>query len=589
MNSFGTSSLSIDEQIQRAGMLSLEHSESDVVNAIAMLKEILSRPDLDPEQKLNTQLNLAGAFQRRGEHRAAIDTLNSIEHIPNVDQTVAAWIKHLAAASYYALGFYAESCKLFDETLNEIDQLANADPKMRACIALEAGKAFRAKGDELRARKCWEEALEYFEDKNEEIEHCARTKANLALDLLHDPDEARQKEGVWLLEESSNIKRLIGDLEGLANNYCNLGLYYWRKKRYERAIAYTRRDLYLSRKVGDLRAVASTLGNLAQLYAVLKQLSPARKLLREARQIGEALKDQRLIEITDRQLQLVNDIGKEAGQKKEKIGPTANCGCGSGKEYQDCCGRADFEPIDIPMLFGGVSEDLEQIVNQAKISGAEPSRLDFILRETPESKRRFAWSRINVNDGWLEMHELPDMANHHLISARILADEAKSDPDSPTKPLACVILSACALEAFINQVAFFLNEVKSFPEGKSHIIPSELSGNVLDFQRNTRLENKWDILGKALCGKNWPPPQSLWTDVHNLIYIRNELVHFKVADYEPVVPPPQKPHAVMKRIPSSIQTRKIPHGWPARLLTPSFADWCVTTTEIIMVSLSRGS
>lgn len=177
------------------------------------------------------------------------------------------------------------------------------------------------------------------------------------------------------------------------------------------------------------------------------------------------------------------------------------------------------------------------------------------------------------------MHELPDMANHHLSSAKVLADEAESEPDSVTKPLACVILSACALEAFINQVAFFLHEIQGFSESKLHIIPPELAGDVMDFQRHTDLTLKWDILGKALCGDYWPPPASLWTDFGNLIYIRNELVHFKVADYEQVVPPAKRPHDIMRRVPESVETRKIPHGWPARVLTPSFAKWCVNVSE----------
>jgi len=177
------------------------------------------------------------------------------------------------------------------------------------------------------------------------------------------------------------------------------------------------------------------------------------------------------------------------------------------------------------------------------------------------------------------MRELPDMANHHIISAKVLANESKSEEDSVTKPLSCVMLSACALEAFINQVAFFLNEVQAFPESSLHTIPSELSEDVLEFQRHTELTLKWDIIGKALCGKLWPPPNALWSDFRNLIHIRNELVHFKIGDYEKVVPPPKRAHEIFQRIPTSVETRSIPHAWPARILTPSFAEWCVRVAE----------
>jgi tetratricopeptide (TPR) repeat protein len=571
---------SLDQEIREAGMLSLEHNEKAILDAIDKLKNLLKRSNLSLTQKQNIQLNLAQSYQRIGQYHKAIDVLNSIEGEMRTkqDRIMGAIIKSVGAVSYRELGFYKESSELFEEVLNELDQL-ETDPKTRAFVCLEAGKSFRANGDNIRAKECWTQALEFFEHDKNELEHYARAKANLGFVLLDDPDETKQEEGVGIVEESSDIKRLIGDVEGLANNHCNLGLYYWRKKRYERAIAYTRKDLYLSRKVGNLRAVATTLGNLAAIYSDLKQLSPARKLLREAKDIGERLKDQRLIAIADHGLIRINEIGKEAGKRKEKIGPATDCGCGSGKEYQECCGRADFEPVDIPAQFGGISEDLEDIFKKIKDAGREPSRLDFILRKTDQAERRFAWSRMKMCNGWLEIRELPDMANHHLISATILADEAKSEPDSITKPLSCLILSVCALEAFINQVTFFLNEVQNFPESKLHVIPTEIMGDVQEFQRRTELTQKWDILGRALCGESWPPQASLWPDFKSLIYIRNELVHFKAAEYEQVVPPLRKPHDIIQHLPKTVEIRDIPHGWPARVLTPSFADWCVNVAE----------
>lgn len=570
----------LDQEIHEAGMLSLKHNEKAILDAIDKLKDLLKRPNLSLTQKQNIQLNLAQSYQRVGQYHKAIDVLNSIEGemLTKQDRIMGAMIKSVGAVSYRELGFYKESSGLFEEILNELDQL-ETDSKTRAFVCLEAGKSFRASGDNIRAKECWIQALEFFKNDKDELEHYARAKANLGFILLDDLDEAKQEEGVKIVEESSDIKRLIGDIEGLANSHCNLGLYYWRKKRYERAIAYTRKDLYLSRKVGNLRAVAATLGNLAAIYSDLKQLSPARKLLKEAKYIGEKLKDQRLIAIANRGLMAVNEIGKKAGKRKEKIGPTADCGCGSGKEYQECCGRADFEPVDIPAQFGGISEDLEDIFKKIKDAGREPSHLDFILRRTDQAERRFAWSRMEMRNGWLEMRELPDMANHHLISATILADEAKSDPNSITKPLSCVILSVCALEAFINQVAFFLNEAQTFPESKFHVIPPEILEDVQQFQRHTELTQKWDILGSALCKESWPPLTSLWTDFKNLIYIRNELVHFKAGEYEQVVPPLRKPHDIIQRLPKTVKTRDIPHSWPARVLTPSFADWCVNVAK----------
>ena len=570
----------LDQEIHAAGLLSLEHSEKAIIESIEKLKHLLTRSSLSSDQKLNILANLAQAYQRRGEHKKALELLNGIKFNKKEKTTefFQIYFKHLRAISLLALGNGEESCRLFDEVRKTLNKLKVND-RFKASNLIEAGKAYRACGYNDLARECWQQALDYFEGREEDIEHYARVKANLGFMLLSDRDETKQKEGIEIIEESSNIKRLIGDIEGLANNHCNLGLYYWSKKLYQRAIVHSRNDLQLTRRIGDLRALGSTLNNLALIYADMKQLNPARELLREAKQIGANLKDQHLVDISTQHLNTVNKIGKAAGQNKERIGVAAICACGSGKEYQQCCGQADFEPVDIPFQFGGISEDLEGIIEDTKKAGIEPSRLDFILRTTKQSGNRLAWSRIKINDGWLEMSELPDMANHHIISARILANEAQPEKDSVTKPLACVILSACALESFINQVAFFLNEVQAFPESSLHIIPPELSEDVTEFQRHTELTLKWDIIGKALGGNLWPPPNTLWSDFRNLIYIRNELVHFKIADYEKVVPPPKKVHEIFNKIPASVETRSIPHAWPVRILTPSFAEWCVDTAE----------
>lgn len=576
---------SIDKKIHVAGMLALEHDESSIVKAIEDLKSILSLKNISSHQKENILINLANAYKHRGEHQLAIKTLDELDILPNKqNKMIVSHIKQQYATSYAALGFLDEACDSFDEAINEIN-LISTDPLIVGGLYLEAGKAYYQNNQRGKAEKYWKKACSIFENLENEIEHYARAKANLGSIYLNDDDKARQEEGVALIEASSSLKRRVGDLDGLATNYCNLGIYYLKQKRYERAIAFTRKDLFFSRKVGDLRAIASTLGNLAGIYSELKQLSPARKLLEEAITIGKKIKDERLIVSSQHHLKLVNNIGKEAGVKGETIGLSAMCGCNSNKEYQDCCGKADFEPIDIPIEFGGISEEIEPIYKKILDSGNEPSRLDFIFRSTNKSDNiRLAWTKHHSRDGWFEMFELPDMANHHLIAARTLAKEANEVEDNDFnihKPLACLLLSACALEAFINQVCYFLNEVQQFPEKTLHEIPPELKKDVWEFQRTTELTYKWEILGQALCKQGWPPPPKLWKEFKGLIHIRNELVHFKVSEYEQVVPPQDK-HAIVDIVPKEVNTRKIPHAWPSRVFTPSFANWAVNTSEALI-------
>lgn len=216
-------------------------------------------------------------------------------------------------------------------------------------------------------------------------------------------------------------------------------------------------------------------------------------------------------------------------------------------------------------------------------AGVRPSHLDYVLRATDLAERRNSWVDMTVHDGWVETFELADMANQHLMAAKAMAIGAQSDPDGVSNPLACAILSVSALEAFINQTAYFLLETQKSDGQGVHSVPSELAKGALDFQRYTPLENKWRLLGRALCGDAWPPPQFLWGDVQLLIDIRNELVHFKSESYERISPPPSHPHPAIRRVPPTIQMRPMPRSWTARLLTPSFADWCVRTTEDLLL------
>lgn len=68
-------------------------------------------------------------------------------------------------------------------------------------------------------------------------------------------------------------------------------------------------------------------------------------------------------------------------------------------------------------------------------------------------------------------------------------------------------------------------------------------------------------------------------DFRSIIYIRNELIHFKASDYEQVVPPPKFPNDIMRRVPESVEIRDVLRSWPFRILTPSFASWCVNVAQ----------
>lgn len=282
----------LDSQIHDAAMLSLEHNEDAVVEAVSRLEALLGDQRLDEAQKRNVRFQLAQVHQRRGQHRTALELLESSEAgSPTPDEPlVEAHVTTLRAISLSALGAHQKACGLFDQVLTTLAD-SSADARTVAIVNLEAGKAYKLGGNTLLARKCWETTLAYCEGRDDEVEHWGRVKENLGFLLLDDPDARKQEEGICIVEQSSVLKRQIGDVDGLANNYCQLGLYFAGIGRFERAIAHMRMDLSLSRHVGNLRSTAATLGNLAGLYVKMCQLSKARNALKEAKQIGEDLGD----------------------------------------------------------------------------------------------------------------------------------------------------------------------------------------------------------------------------------------------------------------------------------------------------------
>lgn len=581
----------IDSAIREAGKLALEHNSKSIILAINMLSELLTNRNLSEDQVVNAKLTLLTAKQHAGDHHGALVIIDDLKDKYDGKSDFSTYVLIRAGVSYTSLGYIDEACELYDQILTNWGKNkpnGREQKKARGIHLLEIGKGYALNGQKNKARRCWETSVLYLKDIKGEIEHYIRGKSNLAFLSLHDENERKQIEGVDQLEWLTQHKLAIGDIQGAANNYCNLGTYFKEKLKFERAIAYYRKDLSLSRLAGDKREVAATLGNLAVLYADLRQFSQGREHLREAKKIGEELKDDHLLLITENQLQYLNKIAKESGINKIPSGDKALCLCGSGNLYLQCCGRADFEPVDLPHLYGGISEDRQTIEDEVKKLGKKLSPLDLVLRSTSDSKNRHGWCEIQKHDGWVSVKELPDMANIHLISAKKLADLAADSPGDISHPLASVILSVCHLEAFINQLSFFVHDNHSHPEVNCLTLPIQLQEKgVYNFQKTTNLEIKWQLISDCLLGSGWLNTQGVWNEVKDLIFIRNELVHFKTNGYEEVVPPPRTKDLIYKKIPKCVNIRELPHSWPMKLLTPSLATWAVSTSECITENLKQ--
>jgi len=317
----------------------------------------------------------------------------------------------------------------------------------------------------------------------------------------------------------------------------------------------------------------------------MRQVKAARQSLGRAKAIADQLGNPDLDQIIAYQGGLIETAARDMAKKGETFGPGVACVCGTGRSYRECCGRADFAPVDLPWTFGGRSQDARQLSRELTATGIAPTRLDLFLAEWSQVNDRVAWFKVFPRVGWHEVHELPDMASIQLSAARQAAHNAAKDIESLEWPLSALIMSVCALESFINQVAFFIVEVGKHEDIGLGSLPSEIT-NVFTFQKNTELTEKWAIVGKFLCGLAWPP--SCWNEFLNLVFVRNEFVHFKIIDYQQVIPPPSRPPKIVRCLPANFQLRDAPHSWPFRILTPKLAEWSVSVADKMFKAVRHG-
>lgn len=551
--------------------------------AVAELRRLRALPAIDAAERVDIEILLVQALQRIGDHHGALALLEELG--PAKSKADAAMRDYWRGRSFERLARFDEAAATFDTVM---PTLRTQLPEQYHYYLIEVGRAYLMVDRADDAVAAWREAAGIFEARDDDEEHLQRVRANLGVALLRSEDPDEVEEGERILYETADAKALLGDAEGLSNNYSTLSLHYMSIGRWERAIAFARRDLQLTRLIGDAHQLAATLGNLAVIYIRTLQLSSARRCLEEARAIGTRLGHEHTLRMVEANLAAAADAGREAGMRGITVGEAAPCACDSGKMFKDCCGRADFEP-DTPLINFDETPNSEGLIFRNARPRGDHGRLDMLL--APDTSHRFSWTTAEGHDGWMSVSELPDVANYHLKAARSMA-AAATDAGLARfdEPLAACVLAVCGAEAFINTLCFFVAETAT---GTSADAASRLGkaaaivGEPLAYQRGTELTLKWAAIGEALAAPGWIAPGA-WRASTTLVSIRNELVHFKATEFEQVSPAPKHLHEILRRLPPEVELCDVPHSWPARLLSASFARWSVATVDTLIAALKEG-
>jgi len=269
-------SMDLGPLILQAGLRGLAAARSERDEAERTLHQLIDDPRSTKDDKLNASFSLVGIAQRRGDHRCALEQLESIVVGASADMELQ--ILNLKATSLTQLGAHDDAAALCDILLANP---AAARGPVSGWWALEAGRTYFLAGRVEDAIRMTKRAVLFFEEAKNELEHLTRAKSNLAIFMLKSDKAAEVAQAEKSLEDACDVKIAIGDAEGASTNFSQLSLHHFAQGRFEKAIAYGRKDLKLSKFVGDERSIASTLGNMAMIYLRVLQLSEARTFARE--------------------------------------------------------------------------------------------------------------------------------------------------------------------------------------------------------------------------------------------------------------------------------------------------------------------
>ncbi|ACD22956.1 nucleic acid-binding protein [Clostridium botulinum] len=582
-------------------IMTLDMERGELEKRINLIEELINENNLNDDELNDVNLNIVQLYVFVGQDQKALNIINDSINLDQLEVRSRLGLLTIKLRALLNLGNASEALETVELVRNMTYSLNWSDKiskTLKSGSLIECGKAqtlilhyyTENTGEDVDYSEViaiYDELIENYELGNyDDIDHYLGAKANKASILLRNKSEAIQKQGLEQMNETITQKIKCGYWLGVANSFSTLGLYYLKVENYKQAIAYTKRDLQLTRKYGSFRDEISTLLNLSDIYIKTLQISKAKEVLKDAISICEKTNNSALAVSLAKKISEINNIAKKLHIDGKTFGSKSDCICGSGKTFEKCCGEADYEYESIEKILG-----LQNFIHYAKImdnSSKETlldkkNRLNLILRELNENEIRLSWSEIIQNGAYQEVYELPDMASIHLLSAKSLIANSPIDDlmKETSVALSVLMLSVSALEAFLNQLIYFLTTIpiEELPKFVRKKIPEKLIKDHLAYQRNERFTDKINVIADIFCNGKWSQKIGmLYNDLFKLISIRNELVHFKSVEYIKIIPP-QKESGILKNLSSEVVLRDISNSWPLKLLNDSFARWSIKTIE----------
>lgn len=200
---------------------------------------------------------------------------------------------------FWNLGEYPKAIDCFFKALKIEEELGNNE--MKANTLNNIGLIYLNQEDYAKALTYFNQAKEMAEKYNYKLLE-ANVLANTGTIYYH------QSESTKVLNESMQditgytkalenflkaieLRKEIGDQQGIASDLGNVGSVYFSLRNYPKAIEYDNKTLEMAIEFGDKQLEANTLGNLGSLFTSLKQFDKAEINLHKALQISDSIGD----------------------------------------------------------------------------------------------------------------------------------------------------------------------------------------------------------------------------------------------------------------------------------------------------------
>ena len=579
-----------------------------------VLKEIetkIAMLDLSDNVLKDIYINMVQHYQAIGKDKLVLELIEKYKFDESEHSIIKLWYKMIKLIALRNLYSFEKVIELVPELLEmsrRIEWGNSNNNTVKSGVMLELGKTLSiliqmdGGKNQLAIDTClelYDEIIEVYE-KNiiHDIDHYHGALGNKLM-LLKKQGKSNSINIVDSIHEVLKKKLYVGNLQGVANAYSMLATHFLNEKDYKQAIAYSKKDIVLSREYGSYLDLVKPLLNLSIIYLECRQISQAKKVAREALQFAEKVKNSELEDRIKHHLMRIDEEAKLINSEGGYIGKNAICPCNSNGEnkklYVECCGEADYDYEELKNVLA--SPELfhyTDLIRNDDVSNINFDNLKSYLKPLEENEVRVSWLEIVSKGAYQEIYELADMASLNLISAKqLLKDFVHPDLDPEAEAviiketsisLSICILSVNSLEAFVNQLIFFLSEIEE-AQMPNHIkgnLPGNLLTNVADYQRNTRFEDKLNIIFNLYTNSRWNNFDRYTSrELSKLISIRNELVHFKSQKFTKIIPSNNEEN-ILRNLPKEIELRKVNNSWPLKILNISFAKWCIELSESII-------